>query len=207
MKQIRDSLQCFEERELLMDNTTELPDGYKEILKINLQKNIKLAVLVNVLALVIGVVMLTPLLSENIRTAVFKSAFENSYTKLIVMLVGMVAYLILHELVHGIFMKKFSGVKSKYGFTGLYAYAGSNAYFNRKCYIIIALAPIVILGIVLVVLQFAVPHSWAWIVYCIQIINIAGAAGDIYVTFKMIRLPEDILVNDAGVSMTVYSTE
>lgn len=207
MKQIKDSLQCFEERELLMNNTTELPDGYKEILKIDLQKNIKLAVLVNVLALIIGVVMLTPLLSENIRATVFKSAFESSFTKLIAMIVGMVAYLILHELIHGIFMKKFSGVKPKYGFTGLYAYAGSTAYFNRKCYIIIALAPIVIWGIVLLILQFAVPHSWAWIVYCIQVINISGAAGDIYVTCKMSRLPADILVNDVGVSMTVYSTE
>lgn len=190
-----------------MENYTELPDGYKEILKIDLQKNKKQAVLVNVMALIIGVAMLTPLLSKNIRTAVIESAFENSFPKLIVMLVGMIVYLILHELVHGIFMKKFSGIKPKYGYTGLYAYAGSTAYFNRKCYIIIALAPIVIWGIVLAVLQFAVPHSWAWIVYCIQVINISGAAGDIYVTYKMSRMPADILVNDVGVSMTVYSAE
>lgn len=63
------------------------------------------------------------------------------------------------------------------------------------------------MGIVLAVLQFAVPDSWAWIVYFIQIINISGAAGDIYVTYKMSRLPADILVNDVGVSMTVYSAE
>lgn len=41
-----------------MNNFTELPNGYKEILKIDLQKNTKLAVLVNVMALIIGVVML-----------------------------------------------------------------------------------------------------------------------------------------------------
>lgn len=190
-----------------MENYTELPDGYKEILKIDLQKNKKQAVLVNVMALIIGVAMLTPLLSKNIRTDVFESAFENSFPKLLVMLVGMIVYLILHELVHGIFMKKFSGIKPKYGYTGLYAYAGSTACFNRKCYIIIALAPIVIWGIVLAVLQFAVPDSWGWIVYCIQVINISGAAGDIYVTYKMSRMPADILVNDVGVSMTVYSAE
>lgn len=190
-----------------MNNFTELPNGYKEILKIDLQKNTKLAVLVNVMALIIGVVMLIPLLSESIRTAVFKSAFEKSYIKLAAMSVGMVVYMILHEFVHGILMKKFSGVKPKYGFTGLYAYAGSTAYFDRKHYIIIALAPIVIWGIVLAVLQFAVPGSWAWIVYFIQIINISGAAGDIFVTYKMSHLPADILVNDVGVSMTVYSAE
>lgn len=32
-----------------MNNFTELPNGYKEILKIDLQKNTKLAVLVNVI--------------------------------------------------------------------------------------------------------------------------------------------------------------
>lgn len=107
------------------------------------------------------------------------------------MSVGMVVYMILHEFVHGILMKKFSGVKPKYGFTGLYAYAGSTAYFDRKHYIIIALAPIVIWGIVLAVLQFAVPDHGhgSYILY--QIINISGAAGDIYVTYKMSRLPAD----------------
>ena len=102
-------------------------------------------------------------------------------------------------------MKKFSGVKPKYGFTGLYAYAGSSAYFNRKCYIIIALAPVVIWGIVLAVLQICLWGIWAWIIYFIQIANISGAAGDIYVTCKMSRMPENILVNDTGIEMTIYS--
>lgn len=33
---------------------------------------------------------------------------------------------------------------SFYGFTGMYAYAGSNCYFDKKSYISIALAPIVV---------------------------------------------------------------
>lgn len=48
MKQIRDSLLLF--KEVNVNNFTELPNGYKEILKIDLQKNTKLAVLVNVMA-------------------------------------------------------------------------------------------------------------------------------------------------------------
>ena len=50
-----------------MNNFTELPNGYKEILKIDLQKNTKLAVLVNVMALIIGVVMLIPLDRKSTR--------------------------------------------------------------------------------------------------------------------------------------------
>jgi hypothetical protein len=112
---------------------------------------------------------------------------------------------VLHELVHGIFMKHYSGVKPKYGFTLLYAYAGSTAYFNKKSYIIIALAPVVIWGIVLGVLCAVLPVSWFWVFYFIQMGNISGAAGDAYVTYKMLTFPKDILVNDTGVAMTVYT--
>jgi hypothetical protein len=87
----------------------------------------------------------------------------------------------------------------------MYAYAGSEAYFNKKSYIIIALAPVVIWGAVLGVLCAVLPQSWFWVVYLIQIGNISGAAGDFYVTFKFLKLPKDILVNDTGVAMTVYT--
>ena len=51
---------------------------------------------------------------------------------------GYAAYVVLHELVHGVCMKYFSGAPVRYGFTGLYAYAGSEAYFTKKRYFIIA---------------------------------------------------------------------
>ena len=54
------------------------------------------------------------------------------FAKLGVLLVNMVLYLVLHELVHGICMRAFSGIRPHYGFTGLYAYAGSTAYFGEK---------------------------------------------------------------------------
>lgn len=117
----------------------------------------------------------------------------------------MVLYIVLHELVHGIFMKRFSGIKPNYGFTLMYAYAGSTAYFNKKHYIIIALAPIVVWGIVLTIINCFVPASWFWVVYFIQIMNISGAAGDLYVTYKFSKMPKNILVHDSGVAMTVYS--
>ena len=185
---------------------TELPNGYSKALNIDLQKNKRLAVLVNVTALFIMAVM--------IIAAVFFIPFKTFFNtdniliyviRFLVVWLGMVAYIFLHELVHGIFMKHFSGVKPHYGFTGLYAYAGSSAYFDRKQYIIIALAPIAILGIILLMINCIVPKAWFWVIYIIQITNISGAAGDIYVTYKMLRLPATLLVNNTGVSMTVYT--
>ncbi len=184
-------------------NCKELPSGYKEKFKINLQKNTKTAVIVNLFAVVIMAAMLVPsfLIWD---WSVFVDGSWTASIKAFSIVGGMIVYMVLHELVHGIFMKGYGGVKPKYGFTGLYAYAGSSAYFNKKCYIIIALAPIVILGIVLVVLQILLPISWSLVAYIIQIINVSGAAGDIYVTAKMLKCSDDILVNDTGTDMTVY---
>ena len=121
------------------------------------------------------------------------------------MLGGTVAYIILHEAVHGIVMYRCSRVKPRFGFTGVYAYAGSDVYFDKKNYLIIAMAPVVFWGVVLAVVCALVPESWFWPFYFIQLMNLSGAGGDLYVTWKFSKLPKDILVQDTGVAMTVYA--
>lgn len=186
----------------------ELPQGYSEIFRIDLQKDKKVALFVNIFALAISVLMIIPgAIFVPITTFFdFSDGLVIYLIRLAVMIFGMTLYLILHELVHGICMKFFSESKVHYGFTGLYAYAGSDAYFGKKAYIIIALAPIVVWGVVLLLINCFVSVSWFWCVYIIQVINISGAAGDLYVTYKFSKMPSDILVQDAGVSMKVYSS-
>lgn len=193
-----------------MKNYVELPEGYKERLHIDLQKDKKLAFIVNALGVVAAVVMyvLGHMFSPSEKSMFDMSQGMTGYwIRFGSMIVGMFAYLILHELVHGIFMKHFSGIKPSYGYSGLYAYAGSKAYFKKSSYIIIALAPVVIWGIVLLILNVIVPAEWFWVVYIIQMVNVSGACGDLYVTARFAKLPEDILINDTGVSMTIYSKE
>ena len=127
--------------------------------------------------------------------------------RFVTLIILLVIYVILHELVHGITMKMCGTKKVKYGFKGLYAFAGSTDYYNKRSYITIALAPIIVWGIVLAVVNILVPVEWFWVVYIIQICNISGAAGDLYVTVKFSKLLRDILVQDYGVSMNVYSAE
>ena len=117
---------------------------------------------------------------------------------------GMVLNIFLHEFVHGIIIKRYSGKKADYGFTGMYAYAGSKACFNKKNYLVIALAPVVLWGIVLTALLLIVPKYWFWPAFLIQLTNLSGASGDLYVVWTFSRMPEDILVQDTGVAMTVY---
>ena len=185
-----------------MNTCTRLPEDYREILKVDLQKNKKEALIVNGIALVITVVMMV----IGCLLVPFWTIYDN-FLQLIMLVLGIIAYILLHELVHGICMKHFSGEKPFYGFTGLYAYAGSDCFFCRKDYIIIALAPIVVWGIVLLALNLYFGEMFFWVFYFIQMLNISGAAGDLYVSWKFTKLPADILINDVGVSMTVYSKE
>ena len=123
------------------------------------------------------------------------------------MLLGLTLYIILHELVHAAAMRLSGTQKVNFGFTGLYAFAGSADYYDRPHYILIALAPIVVWGVVLGLLCALVPPAWFWVVYIIQVTNISGAAGDLYVTYRMAKLPPDLLVQDSGVRMTVYAPQ
>lgn len=190
---------------MTMKSYEELPGGYKEKLSIKLQNDKKTALTVNILALVVGAVMIAVPLIGWYRLKDILSLLTIPRTAII--LIGYVLYIYAHELTHGFVMKKLSGVKATYGFTGLYAYAGSSAYFRKAPYIIIALAPLVLWGAVLTVIQILVPDGWGIVPYIIQIGNIAGSVGDIYVALKITAMDKDILVNDTGIEMTVYSKE
>ena len=192
-----------------MKAVNSLPDGYKEYYSIDLQKNKKMSLVVNLIAVIIVLAMVVPVL----YLIPFSTLFDMSdgmlmfFIRPAVLIVSMIAYIVLHELVHGIAMKICGTKKVKYGFTGLYAFAGSEDYYDKKAYIFIALAPVVLWGVVLAVINCFVPTEWFWVVYLIQIANISGAAGDLFVTIKFSRFPKDILVKDYGVGMTVYSKE
>lgn len=190
-----------------MKSINILPENYKEIFSVNLQTDKKIAIIINMLAILIAVVLAVPMhFYISINTLFDMQKGLGAYTfRFVLLLILLVVYMILHELIHGITMKSFGTKKVKYGFTGLYAYAGSEDYYDKKSYIIIALAPVIVCGIVLCVVNAIVSREWFWVVYVLQICNISGAAGDIYVTAKFSKFPKDILVQDSGVAMTVYS--
>ena len=192
-----------------MKSYKTLPDGYNQIFSVNLQKDKSKVILINVAAVLITLVMAIPMHFHISFFTIFdmSNGFGAYALRFLVLLAGIFAYIVLHELVHGVSMKICGTDEVKYGFTGIYAFAGSDDYYDKKSYIFIALAPVVLWGIVLAVLSLFVSDVWFWVVYIIQIINISGAAGDFYVTFRFAKFPKDILVSDSGVGMIVYSRE
>lgn len=192
-----------------MKSLRSLPENYKQIYSVDLQKDKKIASLVNLLALLIAAIMAVPMHFVVPVTTLFDmQGGLNAYTiRFVLLIVLLVVYMILHELVHGITMKLCGTKKVKYGFTGMYAFAGSDDYYDKRSYITIALAPVVVWGIVLAIVNVMVPVQWFWVIYILQLSNISGAAGDFYVTVKFMKMPKDILIHDRGVGMEVYSAQ
>lgn len=190
-----------------MKSVKELPGNYEEVLGIDLAGNKKLAGVVSLMALAIAAVAVTVgCLRVSLLSLFDMTGGLGKYLmRFGILIAGMLVYILLHEAVHGVFMYLFSSEKPFFGISPMYAYAGSRAYFGKTAYLTIALSPVVFWGIALGVVGEFVSQEWFWVVYAVQVINLSGAAGDLYVFFRFLRLPREILVKDTGVAMTVYA--
>ncbi len=182
-----------------------LPEGYQEKLKINLQKDRKAMLTVNIAGSIVMVLVfvighfIVPL------SAFFGVPSSGKMIRLLVALLGYAVYMVLHELTHAAVMKAVGGGKVVFGFTGIYAFAGSHEdYFDKISYRCIALAPLVVWTIIICAVAPVLPADWFWPLWFVQAGNVGGAAGDVYVTLKLWKAPASILVKDTGIDMTVY---
>ena len=184
-----------------------LPANYAERLTLDLQADKKEALKVNGIGLAVMLVMALGMhFVVPAQTLFSRSAGIGLFgLRLGVLGAAYIAYIVLHEWTHGVTMRHYGAQRVRFGFTGLYAYAGSEEdYFDKSSYRVIALAPMVVWGVIFALLQFAVPREWFWVVWLLQAGNIGGAAGDVYVTVRLWKEPSTILIRDTGVDATVF---
>ena len=108
----------------------------------------------------------------------------------IYVLLLMIPILIVHESIHGLAYKTFGG-KVKYGFKGIYAYTQevSEIPINRTKFLIILLAPLTIMSI----LTLFIP---VWLGGIIFLLNLLGASGDLYMSYRLIRYDSNSKIID-----------
>ena len=180
--------------------------GYKECTKIDLVKNKKEALLVNIYGIIIMVVMAVfiPLL---IMGGIIEFNLETTFPlSFIVLLISLILYIPLHEIVHGIVLKNYTDEKLSFGWKLVYAYCGSKeAVVDRKEYYAVALAPLLVFSVVFISLMVLNPSlSFVW--YVMEIMNVSGSVGDIYVSIKLRKeKSRDILITDSGTDMSFWS--
>ena len=179
-----------------------LPENYGLMRTIDLAKNKKESTIVNTLSLVLLAVVFA--LGFLLRSDTGADV-EAYLPVMIAALFAFLAYIILHEAVHGLFMWFFSKQKPHFGISLQCAYAGSEAYFRKVPYLIVALAPFVVWGLVFGVIALLLNNVWFWLFWFLEAGNASGAAGDLYVFYTVSRMPESIFVQDDGMSMRIYA--
>ena len=112
---------------------------------------------------------------------------------------------VLHELCHGLAIRAFGG-EPRYGFGVAYflvpyAFATTETHLTRNQFILVALAPLVVLtGVgVPVMILFELP----WLAMPLAL-NAAGAVGDLWMSLIVLSYPAEVTVLDNETGIEIY---
>jgi len=194
----------------------DLPEGYGLQHTLDLNKNVKLMIGLNLASLALFAVfgvffywlltLVRPgMLSggESLTNDLFAS--ESIFTQFLVIALVYLGMIVLHEAVHGLFFWVYTGERPEFGFRGVYAYAGApDWYLSKNPYLIVGLAPLVLISLVGFAAMLFVPTGWVFPIVLFITLNASGAVGDIYAFFWILSKHEEILVRDFGDRMQVF---
>lgn len=185
-----------------------LPEGYRLEREVKLSEDIGILKKMAVMQLILAAALIAAGLYGYRQpvSAAFSMGTARTIGAFCFMAAGILVYFLAHEWVHGVFIRLFTGKNAEFGFQlkkGM-AYAYSQAYFPRGQYIVIALGPLVVWTVILGLLLKDVPDSWFWYLYVIQIVNVSGAVGDLYVTWLTLGMPKETLIRDNGMEMKYF---
>lgn len=134
--------------------------------------------------------------------------------RFVLVIVFAVGVIILHEWIHGLFIRR-AGHTPRYGVLtaqigrvsvplAFYATA-DNAYFYRRDFIAIALAPVIIITGIGALLMVFLPDTVNYYIVLAIVLNGSGAAGDLWMTQVVRRYDEaDTLIRDEAHSISVF---
>jgi len=117
-----------------------------------------------------------------------------------------IVMLSLHELCHGLAFQAF-GARPRYGINlrKAVAYARADQYYlPRNAYLVVALAPLVVISILTVILMGVTGGGLRFIIGLMGAANAGGATGDLWFTLVCLRYPKHLLVRDFGDGAELY---
>jgi hypothetical protein len=192
-----------------VENTADLPQGYRPTYVIDLRTNGKLTLGLSA----IGLVLAVGLIGLMHLAMPFTLSLEGEVPVWVRLLMPLLVLLLIsvyfkvHELIHGALMRHFSGQKVKYQFRIFTASAGlPGFYFNGRSYCVIRVTPVVVLGLFLAVVLLFLDGAWFWTFYLVEVFNLLSAVTDFYNVYKARCMPRDVLVQDTGAAVKYYNS-
>ena len=189
------------------DSTKTLPEGYVQSGEINLNKNRRLAIALNLIAVPIAALSFFLLLifAGFVRPSLINTTSTITVGVWVVVLGLMVLLFTIHELIHGFFFWLFTRSRPIFAIRLFYAYAGApDWYIPTRQFMIVALGPLVIIGVVGMLLMLLVPESWVVLIAIMVALNSGGSIGDLLVFTRLLKLSPTSLANDTGDVMSFY---
>lgn len=198
--------------------TQTLPAGYQKIGTLDLSKDRRLLIALNVLGILATIffgwlflralILLRPAGSIGGTIGFSISGLPRILGIAAGVLALMVFYVTLHEAIHGLFFWLFTRTRPKFAFRWTYAYAAApDWYIPRNAYLIIALAPLLVISLAGLAIMPLVPAGWVLPLWFVLTMNAGGAIGDIAVAAWLLRLPPTTLSQDRGNSVTLFRPE
>ena len=122
----------------------------------------------------------------------------------VLIVVAAVVYYCVHEFLLLRVSEKLTGLKTKITLQKYWLNSSSESIFTLKGYLVYSFAPVAIIGVVLLILNIALPDKFFWQVFIIQIINIAGASGSFYAAYRLLKEKKPLAVTDDGTKITYW---
>ncbi len=189
-----------------------LPKAYHEILYWKVTAKSSRRIMVQALAVVSF--FLFGLLFASLAISLGKLPLSGSFSLGLresgALLIGVVLTLVAHELTHGLAMR-LAGATPRYGiiWKGLMLYATSPGHaYQRNTYVVILLAPFVLISTLAVLGIWLVPGSqWVALFIICGTVNASGAIGDLWMMQIALRYPSTAMMMDARDGMRVFVPE
>lgn len=182
-----------------MKQCEKLPEQYRETNKISVEDK-KVSRLLNTLSVIIGLVIYFQALV--VRGYLFLTMPK---VMILMMLVAIVLYSPLHEGLHGVAMKMLGTKRVEYKFGLKFSSARSADYYSKAGQLIVLLTPVIMCTLVFTVLQMCMSDMWFWVFVMLHMRNLAGAVGDIYAAIKITQMPANIMIQDKGLCLSIYT--
>lgn len=197
-----------------MKPTQTLPYNYHSIGSFDLRNNPQKLLQLNILGFILFAVsawlfsaLLYALRPEEARFGLVLgfSGLGGIVQAILAIVVVTALMIVLHEAVHGVCFWIFTRTMPVFAFMGLYAYAAAPTWYLPKAqYLLVALAPLVVLSLLGVVLMLVMPTGGFIILLLFLVSNASGAVGDLWVAGWLLRQPYSCYANDRGDAVTLY---